>query len=52
VTVAGNDGSTAAVAKADTGARRTILDTGLAGQVGAGPMVGTAETTGTTLTRR
>jgi RimK family alpha-L-glutamate ligase len=41
VTVAGNDGGTAAVAKADTGARRTSLDTELA--VGAGPLVGTTE---------
>jgi hypothetical protein len=31
------------IAKADTGARRTCIDTELAGRIGAGPMVGTTE---------
>ena len=43
VTVSGNDAAVSTVAKADTGARRTSIDTELAGQVGAGPMVGTTD---------
>lgn len=31
------------IAKADTGAKRTSIDTELAGEVGAGPLVGTAQ---------
>lgn len=40
VTVAGLRGSTAVVAKVDTGASRSSIDTGLACEVGAGPIVG------------
>ena len=41
VRVAGRDGTERAVAKSDTGAKRTSIDTGLAGRIGAGPLVGT-----------
>ncbi|MFB6217793.1 MAG: RimK/LysX family protein [Halobacteriaceae archaeon] len=43
VTVSGRDGAESAVAKSDTGAARTSIDTGLAGDIGAGPLVGTTE---------
>jgi len=43
VTVCGADDAVSTVAKADTGARRTSIDTELAGEIGAGPMVGTTE---------
>jgi hypothetical protein len=43
VTVSGTDKTVSIVAKADTGARRTSIDTELAGRVEAGPMVGTTE---------
>ncbi|MFB6217780.1 MAG: RimK/LysX family protein [Halobacteriaceae archaeon] len=41
VRLCGSGGSERAVAKADTGAKRTSIDTGLAAEVGAGPLVGT-----------
>ncbi|MGQ4554499.1 putative ATP-dependent zinc protease [Halobellus sp. GM3] len=37
----GRDGAEHAIAKSDTGAERTSIDTDLAGRVGAGPLVGT-----------
>jgi len=43
VEVSGTDGAESCVAKADTGARRTSIDTELAGRVGAGPLVGTTQ---------
>jgi RimK family alpha-L-glutamate ligase len=42
-TVSGTNDVVATVAKSDTGARRTSIDTELAGRVGAGPMVGTTD---------
>lgn len=41
VRVTGRDGAEAAIAKSDSGAERTSIDTGLAGRIGAGPLVGT-----------
>jgi len=41
VAVTGRDGSRRVIAKSDTGAKRTSIDTELAGRVGAGPLVGT-----------
>ncbi|MDH5020295.1 ATP-grasp domain-containing protein [Halobacterium rubrum] len=41
VAVSGCDGAAEAVAKSDSGARRTSVDAELAGRVGAGPLVGT-----------
>ncbi|MCU4718858.1 putative ATP-dependent zinc protease [Halapricum hydrolyticum] len=38
VIVSGTSGSTAALAKSDTGATRTSIDTGLAADIGAGPI--------------
>jgi RimK family alpha-L-glutamate ligase len=43
VAVGGTDAVERVVAKSDTGAERTSLDTELAGRIGAGPMVGTTE---------
>jgi len=43
VRVAGRNGVEAAVAKSDTGAERTSVDTDLAGHIGAGPVVGTTQ---------
>jgi len=43
VRVTGRDGTERAVAKSDTGARRTSVDTDLAGRIGAGPLVGTTQ---------
>jgi RimK family alpha-L-glutamate ligase len=43
IRIHGRDGTEKAVAKSDTGAKRTSIDTDLAGQIGAGPMVGTTE---------
>jgi RimK family alpha-L-glutamate ligase len=43
IRIHGRDGTEEAVAKADTGAKRTSIDTDLSGQIGAGPMVGTTE---------
>jgi len=43
VRVNGRDGAEAAIAKSDTGAKRTSIDTDLAGRIGAGPLVGTTE---------
>jgi len=43
IRISGRDGAAAAVAKSDTGAKRTSIDTGLAGRIGAGPLVGTTE---------
>lgn len=40
VEVAGTDGSESVVARADTGATRTSVDTSLAAAVGAGPITG------------
>lgn len=54
VRVNGRDGATDAVAKSDSGAKRTSIDTELAGRIGAGPLVGTTEVrsgTGGTETR-
>jgi len=41
IRVTGRDGAESVVGKADTGAKRTSIDTGLAGRIGAGPLVGT-----------
>lgn len=43
VSVSGTDGVESVVAKSDTGAERTSIDTDLAGRIGAGPLVGTTE---------
>ncbi|MFB6353644.1 MAG: ATP-grasp domain-containing protein [Halobacteriales archaeon] len=43
IRLSGNAGATSAVAKADTGAKRTSVDTELAGEIGAGPLVGTTQ---------
>ena len=43
IRIHGRDGTEKAVAKSDTGAKRTSIDTDLAGQIGAGPMVGTTK---------
>ncbi len=43
IRITGRDGATQAIAKSDTGARRTSIDTDLAGRIGAGPLVGTTE---------
>ena len=43
VSIAGQDGTERVIAKSDTGAKRTSIDTGLAGRVGAGPLVGTVQ---------
>ena len=55
ISIHGRDGSERAVAKSDTGARRTSIDTDLAGRIGAGPLVGTTQvrsgTTGHSETR-
>lgn len=41
IRINGRDGAATVIAKSDTGARRTSIDTDLAGQIGAGPLVGT-----------
>ena len=41
VRIVGRDGAERVVAKSDTGARRTSIDTALAGRIGTGPLVGT-----------
>ncbi|MEF8900315.1 MAG: RimK/LysX family protein [Halovenus sp.] len=43
ITISGTDGVEQAVAKSDTGADRTSIDTELAGRIGVGPLVGTTE---------
>jgi RimK family alpha-L-glutamate ligase len=43
IRIHGQDGTKRAIAKSDTGAKRTSIDTDLAGQIGAGPMVGTTQ---------
>ena len=43
IRINGHGGSEAVVAKSDTGARRTSIDTDLAGRIGAGPLVGTTQ---------
>jgi hypothetical protein len=43
VSIHGRDGTEQAIAKSDTGAKRTSIDTDLAGQIGAGPLVGTTQ---------
>jgi RimK family alpha-L-glutamate ligase len=43
IRVNGRDGAEQAVAKSDTGAKRTSIDTVLAGRIGAGPLVGTTQ---------
>jgi RimK family alpha-L-glutamate ligase len=43
VTVSGTDGMETLVAKADTGAKRTSLDTTVAAAIGAGPITGTTQ---------
>lgn len=41
IRVNGRDGAEEIIAKSDTGAKRTSIDTKLAGRIGAGPLVGT-----------
>jgi RimK family alpha-L-glutamate ligase len=43
IRINGGDGTEQAIAKSDTGAERTSIDTDLAGRIGAGPLVGTTE---------
>jgi len=43
IDVGGTDGVETVVAKSDTGAQRTSVDTKLAGRIGLGPMMGSAE---------
>ena len=43
IRIHGRDGTEEAVAKSDTGAKRTSIDTDLASQIGAGPLIGTTE---------
>ncbi|MDY6819279.1 MAG: RimK/LysX family protein [Halobacteriales archaeon] len=43
VGISGGSDAATAIAKADTGAKRTSLDTELAGRIGAGPLVGTTQ---------
>lgn len=43
IRINGRDGAEQAVAKSDTGAKRTSIDTDLAGRIGAGPLVGTTD---------
>ncbi|MFB6360625.1 MAG: RimK/LysX family protein, partial [Halobacteriales archaeon] len=43
VKISGADAMESAVAKADTGAKRTSIDMELAGRIGAGPIIGTTE---------
>jgi len=43
IRIHGRDGTEEEVAKSDTGAKRTSIDTDLAGEIGAGPLVGTTE---------
>lgn len=43
IRINGRDGADHAVAKSDTGAKRTSIDTELAGRIGAGPLVGTTD---------
>ncbi|MEF8894358.1 putative ATP-dependent zinc protease [Halodesulfurarchaeum sp.] len=43
IRINGRDGAEQAVAKSDTGAKRTSIDTDLAGRIGAGPLVDTTE---------
>jgi RimK family alpha-L-glutamate ligase len=43
IRIYGQDGAEKTVAKSDTGAKRTSIDTDLAGQIGAGPLVGTTQ---------
>ena len=43
IRINGRDGTERAVAKSDTGAKRTSIDTDLAGRIGAGPLVGTTD---------
>jgi len=43
ISIHGQDGTERAVAKSDTGAKRTSIDTDLAGRIGAGPLVGTTQ---------
>jgi hypothetical protein len=43
VRICGTDGVESRLAKSDTGAERSSIDTRLAGQIGAGPLVGTTE---------
>jgi len=43
IRINGRDGAERALAKSDTGAKRTSIDTALAGRIGAGPLVGTTQ---------
>ena len=43
IRINGRNGAEQAVAKSDTGAKRTSVDTDLAGRIGAGPLVGTTQ---------
>jgi RimK family alpha-L-glutamate ligase len=43
IRINGRGGAEETVAKSDTGAKRTSIDTDLAGRIGAGPLVGTTE---------
>ncbi|MFD1599653.1 RimK family alpha-L-glutamate ligase [Halobellus rarus] len=43
IRINGHGGTETVVAKSDTGAKRTSIDTDLAGRIGAGPLVGTTQ---------
>lgn len=43
IRIHGRDGTEETIAKSDTGAKRTSIDTDLVGQIGAGPLSGTTE---------
>lgn len=43
IRITGRNGAEQAIAKSDTGAKRTSIDTDLAGRIGAGPLVGTTQ---------
>lgn len=43
IRINGRDGAEEVIAKSDAGAKRTSIDTALAGRIGAGPLVGTAD---------
>lgn len=43
IRINGHDGAEQAIAKSDTGAKRTSIDTDLAGRIGAGPLIGTTQ---------
>ncbi|WP_435178808.1 RimK/LysX family protein [Halorussus sp. AFM4] len=43
IRINGRDGAEEIIVKSDTGAKRTSIDTDLAGRIGAGPLVGTTQ---------